>query len=165
MNLFIRTVLTSIVIAILKWWWLPFKATGCCVSHMLDCAPIGDVFLIQLPKRLSLSLFVWGWVIVSLSVDRLTTLSGTRTVKFPVIWVTVNNELGRKGQRSDCVVILCAVLSVYGGRDSVVGMATWYGLDGPGIESPWDEIFRIVVGWPSFPLQTPVLWVPGASRG
>jgi hypothetical protein len=27
-------------------------------------------------------------------------------------------------------------------RDSVVGIATRYGLKGPGIESPWGEIFR-----------------------
>jgi hypothetical protein len=29
------------------------------------------------------------------------------------------------------------------GRDSAVGNATRYGLDGPGIESSWGEIFRI----------------------
>jgi len=28
------------------------------------------------------------------------------------------------------------------GRDSSVGIATRYGLDGPGIESRWGEIFR-----------------------
>ena len=66
--------------------------------------------------------------------------------------MTVNNELGRKGKGSHCVVILCAVLSLYGGRDSAVGIATGYGLDGPGIESRWGgEIFRIGVERPSFP--------------
>ena len=30
----------------------------------------------------------------------------------------------------------------YGGPGSVVGIATAYGLDGPGIESRWGEIFR-----------------------
>jgi hypothetical protein len=29
------------------------------------------------------------------------------------------------------------------GRDSAVGTATRYGLEGPEIESRWDEIFRI----------------------
>ena len=29
----------------------------------------------------------------------------------------------------------------YGGPGSVVGIATAYGLDGPGIESRWGEIF------------------------
>jgi len=32
---------------------------------------------------------------------------------------------------------------MFGGPGSVVGVATAYGLDGPGIESRWGEIFRI----------------------
>ena len=35
------------------------------------------------------------------------------------------------------------VLSWLRGPGSVVGIATAYGLDGPGIESRWGEIFRI----------------------
>jgi hypothetical protein len=31
---------------------------------------------------------------------------------------------------------------IYVGPGSSVGIATGYGLDGPGIESRWDEIFR-----------------------
>jgi hypothetical protein len=31
---------------------------------------------------------------------------------------------------------------IYMGRDSSVGIATRYGLDGPGIESRWGEVFR-----------------------
>jgi len=31
---------------------------------------------------------------------------------------------------------------VYNGPGSVVGIATAYGLDGPGIKSRWGEIFR-----------------------
>ena len=52
-----------------------------------------------------------------------------------------------------------------GGRDSSVGIATRYGLDGPGIESQWRRDFphpsRPVLG----PTQPPVQWVPGLSRG
>ena len=36
-----------------------------------------------------------------------------------------------------------------GGPGSVVGIATGYGLEGPGIESRWgDEIFRTCPDWP-----------------
>ena len=51
------------------------------------------------------------------------------------------------------------------GRDSSVGIATRYGLDGPGIESRWGRDFP----HPSRPAlritQSPVQWVPGLSRG
>ena len=39
-----------------------------------------------------------------------------------------------------------------------------YGLDGPGIESRWAEIFRRP-DRPWGPTQPPVQWVPGLSRG
>jgi len=51
------------------------------------------------------------------------------------------------------------------GRDSSIGIATRYGLDGPGIESRWCRYFphpsRLALG----PTQPPVQWVPGLSRG
>ena len=50
------------------------------------------------------------------------------------------------------------------GPGSSVGIATDYGLDGPGSNPGGDEIFR-----PSRqdlgPIQPPVKWVPGLSRG
>jgi len=51
------------------------------------------------------------------------------------------------------------------GQDSVIGITTRYGLDGPGIESRWGRDFprpsRLALGptWPH------ILWVPGLSRG
>jgi hypothetical protein len=40
-----------------------------------------------------------------------------------------------------CVVLPINILIIVG-RDSSVGIKTRYGLDGPGIESRWVEIFR-----------------------
>jgi hypothetical protein len=37
--------------------------------------------------------------------------------------------------------------SINRSRDSVVGIATRYGLEGPGIESRWGEIFRTYRDW------------------
>ena len=48
------------------------------------------------------------------------------------------------------------------GRDSSVGIATRYGLDGPGIELRWGARFS---GPALGPTQPPVQWVPGLSRG
>ena len=50
------------------------------------------------------------------------------------------------------------------GPGSSVGIATDYGLDGLGSNPGGDEIFRLYRPAPG-PIQPPVKWVPGLSRG
>jgi hypothetical protein len=50
-------------------------------------------------------------------------------------------------------------------RDSVVGIATRYGLDGPGIESRWGRDFPQPSKPALGPRQPPVQWVPGLFPG
>jgi len=51
------------------------------------------------------------------------------------------------------------------GPGSIVGIATAYGLDGPGIESRCGRDFAHLSISALRPTQPPVQWVPGLSRG
>jgi hypothetical protein len=51
------------------------------------------------------------------------------------------------------------------GRDSSVGIATRYGLEGPGIESQWRRDFPQPSRPSLGPTQPPVQWVPGIFPG
>ena len=62
------------------------------------------------------------------------------------------------------LVFLCSHSDNICGPSSSVGIATDYGLDGPGSNPGGDEIFRL--SRPTLgPTQPPVQWVPGLSRG
>jgi len=56
-------------------------------------------------------------------------------MKYVVTVVTVSVDVNRNSHNSVLKTVKC-------GPGSVVGIATAYGLDGPGIESRWGEIFR-----------------------
>jgi hypothetical protein len=51
------------------------------------------------------------------------------------------------------------------GRDSSVGIATRYGLDGPGIGSRWGRDFPHLSRKALGPNQPPIQWIPDFSRG
>jgi hypothetical protein len=51
------------------------------------------------------------------------------------------------------------------GRDSTVGIATRYGLDGPGIEARRRRDFPQPARPALGPTKPPIQWVPGLSRG
>ena len=51
------------------------------------------------------------------------------------------------------------------GPSIVVGIATAYRLDGPGIESRWRRDFQHLYRLALRPTQPPVQWIPGLSRG
>ena len=70
-----------------------------------------------------------------------------------------------------CHIFCSSVLNVFGqpcqhlhGPGSSVGVATRYGLDGPGIESRWGRDFLYPSRPALGPSQPPIHWVPGLSR-
>ena len=62
-------------------------------------------------------------------------------------------------------IYVCVCVHKTGSRDSSVGIAIGYGLDGPGIESRWGRGFPHLSRPALRPTQPPIQWVPRLSRG
>jgi hypothetical protein len=85
-------------------------------------------------------------------------LSYTRgwRVHFKVNWTLCFNSIS---------FVFCYIRIWSVGQDSSDGIATCYGLDGPGIKSRWGWDFSHTSRPAPGPTQSPVHWVPGLSQG
>jgi hypothetical protein len=70
----------------------------------------------------------------------------------------------RKRGRKDRTILILILLKMVA-RDSVVGLATRYGLDDPGIESRWRRDLRTRPDRPWGHNQPPIQWVQRPARG
>ena len=62
------------------------------------------------------------------------------------------------------VVVNFHVFTIVSSRNSSVGIATRFGLEGPGIESRWGRNFPHLSRRPLRPTQPPIQWVPEVKR-
>jgi len=80
-------------------------------------------------------------------------------------WATYNLSRMLTNVADKTCFILCRYWIQIVGRDSPVGIATRYGLDGPVIESRWGRDFPHPSRTDLGPTQLPTQWEPGLSRG
>jgi hypothetical protein len=102
--------------------------------------------------------------------------SGSRDVSFPLfapfinLWYPVCYWLRLSTFTCNCnlfnqPLFYSCSYNLERGSGSVVGVATAYGLDGPGIESWWGRDFPYLSRPALRPTQPPVQWVPDLSGG
>jgi hypothetical protein len=74
-----------------------------------------------------------------------------------------NNNNTKSNKRTQSIII--KIHNNLVGRNSSVGIATRYGLDGPGIETRMRRDFPHLSRPALWPTQPPIKWVPGLCRG
>jgi hypothetical protein len=77
---------------------------------------------------------------------------------------TISGKSSSQGS-SEILKTFVLLQNLHVGRDSSVGIATRYRLDGPGIESRWGRDFPHPPTLALRPTQTPIQWVLGLFPG
>ena len=87
-------------------------------------------------------------------------------IRQEIITMLIRAQKWPRLKQINCFCLLeCILYKIqFVGRDSSVGTATGYGLDGPGIESRWGRDFPHSLRPALGPTQPPIQLVPGLSR-